>query len=193
VVLDLDGDGIELIEIQNSKARFDINGDGERERIGWVGADDGILALDRNGNGRIDDFSEISFLQDFLGAGSDLEGLFAYDSNHDGFLTAADDRFSDFLVWRDTNGNGHSEKKELFTLAELAIVSINLERRNIDPLDVNDARNQILATSSFTTVDGRSFAVGDVALFSDIGDCNCHSQGPQSQMPVLVTADEWTH
>ena len=187
VVLDLDGDGIELIEIARSQARFDINGDGTRERIGWVGADDGLLALDRNGNGRIDDFSEISFLQDFLGAGSDLEGLFAHDSNHDGFLTSADDRFSEFLVWRDANGNGHSEKKELFTLDELGIASISLERRNINPLDAEADRNQVLATSSFETVDGRSFQVGDVALFANIGDCGCHARGLDAE--ILAGSD----
>ena len=177
VVLDLDGDGLELIAMADSRARFDINGDGTRERIGWVEGDDGLLALDRNGNGRIDDFSEISFLQDFLGAGSDLEGLFAYDTDKNGHLSAADARYAEFRVWRDLNGNGHSEKNELFSLDEVGIVSIALERRNVSPLDIDAGRNQVLATSTFEMVDGRIFQVGDIALFSSIGDCGCHSRG----------------
>jgi Ca2+-binding RTX toxin-like protein len=168
VVLDLDGDGIELIELAKSRVRFDVDGDGKAERIGWVGRDDGILALDRNGNGRIDDFSEISFRSDFLGAGTDLEGLYAYDTDGDGFLTAADDRFGDFLVWRDINSNGHSEKRELFSFAELGIVSISLERRDVTPLDRDGRANQILATSTFETADGRLHRLGDVALFADM-------------------------
>jgi hypothetical protein len=172
VVLDLDGDGIELIPVEDSRARFDIAGDGRWEHIGWVGADDGILSLDRNGNGRIDDFSEISFVGDFLGAATDLEGLYAYDTDRDGFLTAADARFADFLVWKDGNGNGHSERGELFTLDALGIVSIGLERRDVRQLDSGAEANQVLATSSFQTSDGRTLLVGDVAL-----EARLHNQG----------------
>lgn len=188
VVFDLDGDGIELIDLSHSRARFDVDGDGVKERIGWVGRDDGILALDRNGNGRIDDFSEISFRQDFRGAGSDLEGLMAYDSDGDGFLTADDDRFSEFLVWRDRNGNGRSEKNELFTLDELGIVSIDLERSNRNALDPEADANQLLATSAFRTADGRDHLLGDVALFADIGGCGCNVMRAQ---PASYLTDWW--
>jgi hypothetical protein len=177
VVLDLDGDGLELISAADSHARFDIDGDGRWERIGWVGADDGILALDRNGNGRIDNFSEFSFVGDFLGAATDLEGLYAYDTDGDGFLTAADDRFADFLVWRDANGNGRSEGKELFTLEELGIVSIGLERRHLTPLDGTLQANQIVGTSVFEMADGRTHLVGDVALFVQMGPPHVNSGG----------------
>lgn len=80
--------------------------------------------------------------------------LYAYDSDGDGFLTAADARFADFLVWRDSNGNGNSEKSELFGLDELGIVAIGLERQNVRPLDRDAGENQIVATSSFRTADG---------------------------------------
>jgi hypothetical protein len=140
----------------------------QNERVGWVGGDDGILALDRNGNGRIDDFSEISFRADFLGAGTDLEGLYAYDTDHDGFLTAADARFSEFVVWRDVNANGHSERREMFSLEDLGIVSISRERSDVAPLDRNAGANQVVATSSFTTADGALHRLGDVALFADL-------------------------
>lgn len=173
VVLDLDGNGINLIDVSQSRARFDVDNDGHWERTGWVGVGDGVLAIDRNGNGRIDDFSEISFLGDFLGAGSDLEGLLAYDNDGDGFLTHADNRFSEFLVWSDSNGNGHSERNELSTLDQLGIVRIGLERQNIRSLDADAETNQVLALSSFETVDGRSHLVGDVALFREIDGCGC--------------------
>lgn len=154
-----------------------MDGDGAWDRIGWVGPDDGILALDRNENGRIDDFSEVSFVQDFLGAATDLEGLFAYDSDGDGFLTPADERFGDFLIWRDSNGNGKSDKHELFTLAEMGIVSIALERSDINLLNPHAETNQILGTSVFETADGQRGQVGDVALFValDEADCGCHA------------------
>ena len=185
VVLDLDGDGIELIALRESHVRFDVDGDRAPDRVGWVSGDDGILALDRNGNGRIDDFSEISFRADFKGAGSDLEGLYAYDSDRDGFLTAADARFDEFLIWRDLNANGHSEKRELFTLGELGIVAIDLERRNVSPLDRDADANQIVATSSFRTADGGLHLVGDVALFADMSVGGRPAYSPAGEFAML--------
>ena len=189
VVFDLDGDGIELVSSRVSRARFDLDLNGARDRVGWVGRDDGILVLDRNGNGRVDSFSEMSFVHDFRGAASDLEGLYAYDSNHDGFLTQADVRFGEFLVWQDSNGNGKSEKHELHRLDDRGIVSIGLERNDIIALRPDEAANQILATSVFTTADGKTGLVGDVALYAELNlpDCGCHSAEPlNTQMDVQI-------
>ena len=44
IVLDLDGDGIELIPISDSATWFDIKNDGTLHQTSWVGADDGLLA-----------------------------------------------------------------------------------------------------------------------------------------------------
>ncbi len=59
LVLDLDGDGIELTDPWRSWTYFDIDEDGFAERTGWVSPDDGLLALDGNANGTIDDISEL--------------------------------------------------------------------------------------------------------------------------------------
>ena len=53
--------------------RFDVDGDGFAEKTGWVGAHDGLLALDRDGNGTIDDVSEL-FGGPRAGGGTDLDG-----------------------------------------------------------------------------------------------------------------------
>ncbi|SDZ37223.1 hypothetical protein SAMN05444004_1125 [Jannaschia faecimaris] len=58
LVLDLDGDGIELTSVNGATAFFDVGADGFAEATGWVAADDGMLALDVDGNGIIDDGSE---------------------------------------------------------------------------------------------------------------------------------------
>ena len=55
LVLDLDGDGIELIALSDSRTLFDLDSDGFAQHTGWVAPDDALLAIDRNGNGRIDD------------------------------------------------------------------------------------------------------------------------------------------
>ncbi|WP_240488032.1 hypothetical protein, partial [Acinetobacter baumannii] len=60
VVLDLDGDGIETIAANKwAGVLFDHDNDGIRTSTGWVGSDDGILVLDRNGDGVINDGSEL--------------------------------------------------------------------------------------------------------------------------------------
>lgn len=59
LVLDLDGDGLELTPQTSVSAPFDTDGDGFAERSGWVYSDDGFLARDLNGNGEIDDVSEL--------------------------------------------------------------------------------------------------------------------------------------
>lgn len=166
VVFDLDGDGIELIGVEESKARFNIDGDGHKERIGWVGKDDGILVLDRNANGRIDDFSEMSFLSDFRGAGSDLEGLMAYDGNGDGRLDRADARFGEFMIWRDAKWKRQfGEGRAVHSRG----AGDNLHRSRAarhPPMDVVSESNQILATAHATRSDGSSILIGDVALFA---------------------------
>ena len=165
LVLDLDGDGIELVLARRSRARFDANRDGDKDWMAWVGPDDGMLVFDRNGNGRVDGFSEISFAQDFKGAATDLQGLRAYDSDGDGFLTRADDKFESFLVWRDANGNGRSEKGELSGLTELGIVSLSLGRTEVSQLQADGGSSPAVPASVFETQGGRTGKVSDVSLF----------------------------
>lgn len=162
VVFDLDGDGVELTPVESSTVRFDMDNDGTRDLTGWAGADDGILAIDLNGNGLIDDGSEISFQPDLDGAVSDLEGLRAYDSNEDGFINADDLHFEDFRIWQDVNQDGVSDLGELKTLNEAGIAAINLtltptgQTWNPDSLD-----NVIYAYSDYIRTDGTSGTVGD--------------------------------
>src|SRR5207249_10105011 len=66
LVVDRDGDGVNLVTLAQSKTFFDMDGDGFREHTGWVGAGDGLLVADFNHNGHVDDFNESSFAR--LGA-----------------------------------------------------------------------------------------------------------------------------
>lgn len=58
LILDLDGDGVETIGT-NSGVYFDHANDGFKENTGWVGKDDGLLVRDINGNGQIDNGTEL--------------------------------------------------------------------------------------------------------------------------------------
>ncbi|WHU01956.1 cadherin domain-containing protein [Sphingomonas sp. NIBR02145] len=166
IVLDLDGDGIELVSAPDSPIYFDMDLDGIGDQTGWVGSDDGFLALDRNGNGIIDDASEISFASDAEGAMSDLEGLRAFDSNANGFLDAGDARFGEFRVWRDANQDGISQASELLTLAQLGIVQMNLSL-DLTGAEPGEVENTIYGTTQYLRADGTTGTVGDVFLVYD--------------------------
>ena len=58
LILDLDGDGLELVAA-NGNTLFDHNADGIKTGTGWAGADDGLLVRDLNGNGVIDTGREL--------------------------------------------------------------------------------------------------------------------------------------
>jgi hypothetical protein len=59
LVLDLDGDGLDFTDLAPGTASFDLDGDGFATKTAWVGPDDGLLVLDRNGDGMINDISEL--------------------------------------------------------------------------------------------------------------------------------------
>jgi hypothetical protein len=59
LVLDLDGNGIPLTGRESSGVVFDMNNNRFATPVGWVDSNDGILVRDLNGNGSIDDDSEM--------------------------------------------------------------------------------------------------------------------------------------
>ena len=111
LVLDLDGDGLELIPLSyNDDQRFDMDGDGYAEPTGWVGSDDGFLVHDANANGEIDGISEL-----FGDANtSGFAELAAYDTNTDGVVDATE--ASALRIWRDLNQNRSVDARALQTL-----------------------------------------------------------------------------
>jgi VCBS repeat-containing protein len=161
IVLDLDGDGVTLTKLGETSTIFDQDNDGVADLTGWVGAGDGLLVLDRNANGVIDDNSEIQFLTDLPGAVSDLDGLRAYDSDGNGLFDGRDARFADFQIWRDANQDGVSQAGELHKLADLDITAIDLTL-NLTGETAQPGENSVYSTSRFIRGDGTAGEVGDV-------------------------------
>ncbi|HEU0097414.1 MAG TPA: cadherin domain-containing protein [Allosphingosinicella sp.] len=162
LVLDLDGDGVELKRRTRSGARFDMDGNGVADDTGWIGKDDGFLVVDINGDGRIA-AGELSLLGLKPDARSSLEALATLDSKPDGRLDSSDERFAQVKVWRDRNGNGAAEAGELASLADHGIASISLTAEATGNR-VEIGRNMVVATSSFTREDGSTGLVGASAL-----------------------------
>src|SRR5207244_5537642 len=123
--------GVDLPPLTQSKTFFDMRGGGFREHTGWVGAGDGLLVVDFNHNGQVDDINEISFARFGAPGATDLEGLAAaFDSNHDGVIDARDARFGELLVWQDANQQGQTDARVHKSLTAWGITAIGLDRRS---------------------------------------------------------------
>jgi hypothetical protein len=160
LVLDLDGDGLELMARGSVSPLFDVDGDMFAEATGWVIRDDGLLAVDGNGNGQIDDVSELFGSQ----TASGFIELAAYDSNADGKVDASDAKFADLRVWQDKDGDAIADAGELLTLSEAKIVSIATKATDTSYFN---ALNKVAAEGSFTRADGTTSGIYDVRFLTN--------------------------
>jgi len=144
IVIDINGDGIALSGPSDG-VEFDLNGNGTRDRLGWTVAnsDDAWLALDRNGNGLIENGAEL--FGDFTPqpAAPNKNGFLAlaeYDKpanggNGDGVVNSQDSVFADLRLWQDKNHNGVAESGELQTLGSLNVKAFELDFKESKRVD----------------------------------------------------------
>ena len=163
IILDLDGQGVQTLSASDSRARYDMDGDGLADDTSWFGRTEGMLFLDRDGDGKVSNAGEFSFIGDVVGAQSDLEGLKAWDSNHDGLLSVLDVRFNDFRIWQDKDGDGVAEDGEVMTLTTAGVKSINLTG---SPVDADNVPGDVVVANrgSYTRTNGSTMEFIDAAL-----------------------------
>jgi hypothetical protein len=158
LVLSFHGDAVGFA---GKRVVFDFNGDGSHPLSDWLSPsseplyDDpalGILALDLNGNGTIDDGRELFGSATVVGAdgrraATGFEALAQYDANHDGKVDAQDPIFGKLLVWTDSNVDGVSQPGELRSAAAAGVAALYLASKQLSHAE--DGRSYVAATAPF--------------------------------------------
>lgn len=130
LVLNFDGD---VAELTDQKFFFDIDGDGEEDEVSMLGSGSGYLALDKNGDGAINDGKELFGPQ----SGNGFGDLAAYDEDGNGWIDENDAVWSKLKIWC-KNADGTDS---LYTLSEKGVGAICLQNAETD-FALNNAQNQ---------------------------------------------------
>lgn len=157
LVVNLSGNGA---EVTDQKFFFDIDADGTEEEISSLGSGSGYLALDLNGNGVIDDGSELFG----TASGNGFADLAAYDRDKNGWIDEADEIFSKLRIWV-INEDGNNE---LLSLADAGVGAICLRHENTE-FSINSAADNhtkavVRQSGFFLYEDGRSGTVQQLDL-----------------------------
>jgi subtilisin-like proprotein convertase family protein/Ca2+-binding RTX toxin-like protein len=198
LVLDLNGDGIDLPNLITNNIYFDTNviadpnhagqfvADGQLHHTSWVNPDDGILVFDPGSTpGPITNITQT--LSEFFQGKSFANGFAALASlaqpgaTEFSAATALTDPntgqsyFNEVMVWQDANQDGVSQPSELHTLASLGITSIDLQGSVDSGEEINGS--SVTSTATFTSASGAK-EVASIDLQTDTtGDIRQSASG----------------
>ena len=131
LVINLDTD---IGSVTDQKFLFDLDSDGEEEEISFAGKGSGFLALDRNGDGRIGDGSELFGTK----SGDGFKDLAAFDEDGNGWIDENDSIYSKLKVWtKDEAGNDY-----LINLKDADVGAIYLDNADTQ-FSLKDGNNRL--------------------------------------------------
>ena len=110
--------GSDVTSISDQTFYFDLDSDGQEEKISNLGEGSGFLALDKNGDGKINNGSELFGTK----SGNGFKDLAMYDKDGNGWIDENDEIYEHLRVWlRDEDG-----KDRLLSLSEADVGAIYL-------------------------------------------------------------------
>lgn len=146
-------------QLSEQRFAFDLNSDGTNGQINFPLAGSGFLALDKNGDRKINNGSELFG----PASGNGFNELAQYDSDGNGWIDENDDVYRLLKVWtKDAAGSD-----SLNSLESLGIGAISLHAIDT-PFDIKTASNQllgsILASGVYLNEDGTAGSVQQIDL-----------------------------
>lgn len=138
---------------------FDLRNEGAPRRVAWTraGVDNAFLALDRNGNGRIDSGAELFGNYTPLRSGGvaqhGFEALRELDDNDDGAVDRTDRAWTALLLWTDRDHDGHSTPDELAPIAGSRVTALGTSYQLVGRKDQWGNAFRYMAQAQFA--DGR--------------------------------------
>ena len=193
IILNFGDDGTAVSDpVQGGTVQFDVDSDGFAEATNWINPRDGMLVLDRDGDGRIVTGHELFSDAGVNMATRGLNVLREIDSDGDDMLTTFDPVFTHLQVWIDLNMSGHVEvmddgsTPELHSLASLGITEIDFNQYR-GPNFVMDGNSHALTqvTLSATTQ-------GVLAMVSDAGQWTLNEGGGEALLPTAKDESQAT-
>lgn len=156
LVLNFNGTAAQLT---SQRFKFDLDTDGKNEEINFVAGGSGFLALDRNGDGKINNGSELFGAR----SGDGFAELAAFDADGNGWIDENDSAYDQLRVWtKDAAGSDH-----LATLRQANVGALSLGRIET-PFDLKDSSNalqgQIKATGIFLQENGKAGTIQQIDL-----------------------------
>jgi hypothetical protein len=132
----------EHVEFTRALGEFDLAGEAASVPTSWVSARTPWLAIDLDGNGRIDDGRELfGSMTELPGGGrarNGFEALAALDDDHDGMITDRDAAFDRLVLWRDADQDRRSGPGELVAARDAGLVAIRLGYDVVPSCDEGD-------------------------------------------------------
>lgn len=145
------------VSVSDQSFLFDIDGDGKDETIARMNSNSGFLALDKNGDGIINDGNELFGTK----TGNGFKELSEYDSDGNGWIDESDEVYEKLKVWiTDENGND-----KLISLKDADVGAIYLGNAkttfNVTD-DTNDLKARVRSTGVYLHEDGSAGSVQQV-------------------------------
>ncbi|MFT7287622.1 MAG: hypothetical protein ACI87W_001736 [Halieaceae bacterium] len=171
IAIDLDGDGVEYLS-REAGVVFTDETTGESVNTAWVAPGDGLLVIDANQSGTVDEAKEYIFTEWSETAKTDMQAVKeVFDTNDNDMLDKGDEAWDQFAVWQDADSDGVTDEGELVSLDELGVESIALNYSDDSAASTAADGDVIIhGKSAVTFTDGTQTTAEDTSFAIDAAD-----------------------